>query len=63
MITSNSVLFTIICVFALQAIVLSVLTFFKRPRTLAQMWQGLIYNGFLICYQNEANHSLHKGRL
>ncbi len=42
MITSNSILFTIISVFALQAIVLSVLIFIKRPRTLAHKFLAML---------------------
>ena len=42
MITSNSILFTIICVFGLQAILLSILLFLKKPRTLAQLFLSLL---------------------
>jgi len=42
MITSNSILFTIISVFALQAIVLSALIFFKRPKILAQKFLAML---------------------
>ena len=42
MITSNPILFTIICVFALQAIVLSGLIAFKRPRRLANIFLALL---------------------
>ena len=42
MITSNPILFTIICVFALQAVVLSGLIAFKRPRRLANIFLALL---------------------
>lgn len=42
MITSNTILFTIICVFALQAIVLSFLLFFKKPRSLSQKFLAML---------------------
>ena len=42
MITSNPILFTIICVFALQAIILSGLIAFKRPRRLANIFLALL---------------------
>lgn len=42
MITSNSILFTIICVFAIQAIVLSLMIFLKRPRILAHKFLAIL---------------------
>ena len=42
MITSNPILFTIICVFALQAMILSGLIAFKRPRRLANIFLALL---------------------
>lgn len=42
MITSNSILFTIICVFALQAMLLSGLIAFKRPRQLSNSFLALL---------------------
>ena len=42
MISSNPILFTIICVFALQAIILSGLIAFKRPRRLANIFLALL---------------------
>ncbi|MEM1002102.1 MAG: hypothetical protein AAGH46_05595, partial [Bacteroidota bacterium] len=42
MITSNPILFTIICVFALQAMVLSVLIAFKRSRQLSNLFLALL---------------------
>lgn len=42
MITSNPILFTIICVFALQAMVLSSLIALKRPRRLANIFLALL---------------------
>lgn len=42
MVSSNPILFTIICVFALQAIVLSGLIAFKRPRRLANVFLALL---------------------
>jgi AraC-like DNA-binding protein len=42
MVTSNPVLFTIICVLALQAIIFSVLIAYKRPRRLANIFLALL---------------------
>ncbi|NQZ45502.1 MAG: helix-turn-helix domain-containing protein [Flavobacteriaceae bacterium] len=42
MITSNPILFTIICVFAIQAMVLSGLLLFKRPRRTANTFLALL---------------------
>ena len=42
MITSNSILFTIICIFSIQAIVLSVLIVFKQPRSLSQKFLAML---------------------
>ena len=42
MITSNPILFTIICVFALQAMILSGLTAYKRPRRPANIFLALL---------------------
>lgn len=42
MITSNSILFTIICVFSLQAIALSALILVKKPRRLSNIFLGLL---------------------
>lgn len=42
MITSNSVLFTIICVFGLQAIILCILLIYKRPRTLSHIFLSIL---------------------
>lgn len=42
MVTSNSILFTLICVFAVQAMILSGLIAFKRPRRLANTFLALL---------------------
>lgn len=42
MVTSNSILFTIICVFGLQAIILCVLLIYKRPRTLSHVFLSIL---------------------
>ena len=42
MVTSNSILFTLICVFAVQAMILSGLIAFKRPRRLANIFLALL---------------------
>ena len=42
MITSNSILFTIICVFAFQAIILSILILKKQPKILANKFLALL---------------------
>ncbi len=42
MVTSNPILFTIICVFALQAMILSGLIAFKRPRRLAKIFLAIL---------------------
>lgn len=42
MITSNPILFTIICVFALQAMLLSGLLVFKKPRRLSNIFLALL---------------------
>lgn len=42
MITSNSILFTIICVFALQAIILSALIIQKKPRKIAHIFLAML---------------------
>ena len=42
MVTSNSILFTIICVFAVQAMILSGLIAFKRPKRLANTFLALL---------------------
>ncbi|MDY2588327.1 helix-turn-helix domain-containing protein [Winogradskyella aquimaris] len=42
MVTSNTILFTIICVCGLQAMILSGLVAFKKPRTLANIFLALL---------------------
>ncbi len=42
MVTSNPILFTVICVFALQAMILSGFIAFKRPRRLANIFLALL---------------------
>ncbi|WP_438425677.1 helix-turn-helix domain-containing protein [Aquimarina macrocephali] len=52
MITSNPVLFTIMCVFGLQALVLSGLIAFKRPRRLANIFLALLVFFFAFIVVN-----------
>lgn len=52
MITSNPVLFTIMCVFGLQALVLSGLIAFKRPRRLANIFLALLVFFFALIVVN-----------
>ena len=52
MITSNSILFTIICVFAIQAIVLSILILKKQPRVLANKFLAMLIIFYAIMAVN-----------
>ncbi|MFD2561482.1 helix-turn-helix domain-containing protein [Aquimarina rubra] len=52
MITSNPVLFTIMCVFGLQALILSGLIAFKRPRRLANIFLALLVFFFALIVIN-----------
>lgn len=52
MVTSNSILFTIICVLAVQALIFSGLIAFKRPRRLANVFLALLVFFYAIMVLN-----------
>ena len=52
MITSNSILFTIICVCGFQAIILSILNFLKKPKSLAQKFLAMLIFFYAIMALN-----------
>lgn len=52
MITSNTILFTVILIFALQAIILSVLIIVKKPRKLADIFLAMLILFFAIMALN-----------